>query len=275
MPETSALPDTLWHYTDASGLWGMVSARQLRFGDARFLNDKTEKVYGERLLDVVFEEESSNGDAPEVVREIRNHMQMTGGPERLYVCSFSEMNDSIGQWQRYGRDGTGYCIGFDRARLDDLLDRDGVMREALIYNEDEQRKHIRSNIHRCVQYYLRSDSENKASPYDILTAGEVAFTAVRMKSPYFRDEREWRIIYYMDHFEADSDDCDETYAVAGSYIKPFVLLPRPRKRKVMSLLPITNVVCGPKLDRDIAVPTVERFKSARIQRHPRGYVCAG
>src|SRR2546423_4685399 len=114
-------PPTLWHYTDANGLFGITTSRQLRFGDARFLNDRTERTHGERVLEQVFAEEAERDD-DDATRKFQELIRVMRSPDRLYIASFSATKESISQWQRYGADGAGYCIGFDSKRLDELLE---------------------------------------------------------------------------------------------------------------------------------------------------------
>jgi hypothetical protein len=123
----------LWHYTDVNGLWGITTSSQLRFGDARFLNDRTERTYGERLLEQVLEQEVAS-DPDRVVAKFRNLLRSLRWPDRLYVCSFSGTAESLSQWQRYGADGAGYCLGFDGALLDELLDHDQISRHDMLYS---------------------------------------------------------------------------------------------------------------------------------------------
>jgi hypothetical protein len=262
-------PEILWHYTDAPGLFGIVDSCRFRFGDAGFLNDRTERVYGKELIDKVFGEEIAAGDKDGLLNDLWKHVQLTLSPDRLFVCSFSATKESISQWQRYGGGGVGYCLGFDAKRLDELFDADAIHRVPMIYVEADQKEHLREKIRRGVEGYRQkaksadpSDKNRGINVYDaIFTAADVANATLRLKNTFFGDEQEWRYFHPINEDELGGDDSEEEFATRGDYVKPFICF--PRKRKSLVRLPITAVVCGPRLDVDVAKPTVERFLRSR------------
>ena len=107
-------PPVLWHYTDSGGFFGIVNSGTLRFGSAGFLNDQTEREYGWRVVNDVLDEEIRRNDHLSgffrFVKEITDPVQFSG---HTFVSSLSERNESISQWQRYGADGRGYCLGLN------------------------------------------------------------------------------------------------------------------------------------------------------------------
>jgi hypothetical protein len=259
-------PTTLWHYTDANGLFGIVASGRLRFGDAQFLNDRTEQAYGRDVLKEVFAERCRKFPDDTLLRDLKDHVDTERSWERLYLCSFSAMRDSISQWQRYGADGSGYCIGFDREALDDVLDFDDVDRVRMIYDTHEQREFLLRHVTSAIKKYRRAVSDTPdadlPSPYDaVFTSGGVDYATLQLKNPCFRDELEWRCYVEVNQFELLSG-FEEEYAVRGIYIQPFLEYPRLRRRRTAARLPITGVICGPRLDKYIAVPTAERFLKA-------------
>jgi hypothetical protein len=280
---TDATPDTLWHYTDAQGLYGIVSGSRLRFGDARFLNDRTERKYGALILEAVFDEVVRN-DSTGAAADFRNLTRALNLNERLYVCSLSANKESISQWQRYGADGNGYCIGFATRELDEILDDDRVSRDAMIYDETVQREALRLAILSGLRQYrqIKEERHSREDYYAYLfTDMDIRAIELQMKNPFFHDEQEWR--YFLTGrdddedlepadpdraSEADPDDDivliepKELFSPRGHYIKPYVELPLLRNQFVKKL-PITTVVCGPRLDGDVALPTVRRFLRSR------------
>ena len=261
LPRFPPPPDTLWHYTDATGLHGIVSSGQLRFGDARFLNDRTERIYGEQMLENAFGEfVASHSNGGTAFRDLVRVLRL---PDRLYVCSLSATKESISQWQRYGANGGGYCIGFDFHMLDDLLDSENVSCQPMLYDESQQQLLLRDAIQSGFDEYLklrqREDGDGPDPYYEyFFTDVDIDEAVLRIKNPFFHDEEEWRYFFRTRDEEAASDEVHEAFAVRGTYIKPFVQLPRgPSTHK--SRLPIVTVVCGPKLDGDLSVQTVRRF----------------
>jgi len=279
------LPEVLWHYTDANGLFGIVTSAQLRFGDVRFLNDRTERVYGDKLKDEVFEEMALT-DLSGVTAKFRNFVRVLRQPERLYICSFSATTESISQWQRYGSDGNGYCIGFLRRGLDELFDSESVWFKAMLYDEAAQKDAMRTAIATGLKLYQELQ-ERESSPnrpyYEYLSTDiEIDSVLLQVKNRVFHDEEEWRYLFRSDPDDNDfvhdtprdvdkqddsfaedmtSNDIREAFAVRGSYVKPFITL--PRTTRATRLLPIVGVICGPKLDGDLAVTSARRFLVSR------------
>src|SRR5688572_29517460 len=105
------VPD-LFHYTSPAGLKGILVSRRLWFTECRSLNDTSELTYAEQLIRATLMSE-----IPNVRAEYREWLSAAAGivgqmaaATQLYVASFCEQGDSLGQWRAYAR--RGYCIRF-------------------------------------------------------------------------------------------------------------------------------------------------------------------
>ena len=98
-----------------------------------------------------------------------------------------------------------------------------------------------------------------------LLGQHLELVALSLKHPLFNEEREWRYICSVGADEmAAQVAVPGVFGVRGSYIKPFRCLPPLQKTgEAPDLLPITSIVCGPKLDCDMASPAVTQF----LQNH--------
>lgn len=257
---------TLWHYTDAAGLHGIVSQRELWFGDARLLNDQTEQSYAEGILAAVVSEEQRS-DKHGVIATALASVDSTRHPIRLYVCSFSETSASLSQWQRYGADGNGYCIGFNRAGLERLFGH-SLWWKKMQYKPEQQKRLIR----RLLQQFDAAQNEwptidESALKFRVLTEGArlgagLDDAMLQMKHPLFADEREWRYILMKDAYVQDSTPSStEKFVVRSSFVKPYVPLP-PKSVTAPATLPIEAIVCGPKLNFPVAQECTRRFVTA-------------
>ena len=97
--------DSVFHYTSASGLNGIISNKTLYFSDMLYLNDKDEIYAGMSSFCKAI------GVSPDRLPEIQD--------ERYFVCCFSIDEDSLPMWNYYTKDPTnnGYNIGFDLKQL--------------------------------------------------------------------------------------------------------------------------------------------------------------
>lgn len=144
---------SLFHYTDASGLIGILSSNSLFATDYRFMNDPSELGEAGKLIVPVFEAEiarltpeltKKNFLRPEFYKELgtRGHLLQA---ESLYgavikaannaspfflfsFCRHDEKSDEynhglLSQWRGYSSGG-GFAIEFDESQLDKMLNEE-------------------------------------------------------------------------------------------------------------------------------------------------------
>jgi len=152
---SDAYPELI-HYTNASGLKGIVESQCLWASHARFLNDAKEIDYffeaectalitgaisdglragtlrhegqpvGSRLQAAL---EDAGRAAAELTTAVRTTTLAFNQPYVLSLCGTSDprvMRDGLlSQWRAYGRDG-GYALGLDAKRLEDRLEAEAA-----------------------------------------------------------------------------------------------------------------------------------------------------
>lgn len=141
----------LWHYTTASGLYGIIRSQQLWATNIFYLNDGEEfSGFFDRKLIHLLEDGVREGIAEKSMTvEGRKFLDAKGGAEvvqhqvpiqllaglraatlklNAYVTSFCHTKSGfatedglLSQWRAYGTDG-GYAIVFDSQKLSELLD---------------------------------------------------------------------------------------------------------------------------------------------------------
>jgi hypothetical protein len=108
-------PDVIYHYTDAAGLFGILTGGQLRLTDIFGLNDPSELRHGIQLGISALSDAAQNAHpAAKVFARIFQEI-MSGNVQAIahfFVGCFSENGDELGQWRAYGDDGRGFAIGF-------------------------------------------------------------------------------------------------------------------------------------------------------------------
>jgi len=139
----SSPPRYLYHYTDTTGLVGIVSGQQLWMSNAEFLNDSAEIRYGAGVLELAIRAEinnlpksTSNFDIlrSAYVRALSDLESLSHGAGgfiglQCNIACFCEEPDLLSQWRGYSVGG-GYCIQFDTTKLRVLDNRDAGGYEA-------------------------------------------------------------------------------------------------------------------------------------------------
>ncbi|GAB2902069.1 DUF2971 domain-containing protein [Microbulbifer echini] len=115
---------TIYHYTDIHGLFGVLDKDEFWLTDYRFLNDPSEAIYAEELLEKNKDTILSDCDPTEhekIYRGLKStYIGSDPGLSRAYVGSFSNAADQLSQWRGYCSKNEGYCIGFKLQELRQL-----------------------------------------------------------------------------------------------------------------------------------------------------------
>jgi hypothetical protein len=197
-----ARPATLYHYTNAAGLLGIVEKRALWATDVQFLNDGEELIYAAREISV-----HARSRAEEICPELSHEPKYDdafGRAQRLcgiadgvdghadgryaqiFVGCFCRDGDLLSQWRGYGRDG-GFALGFDSGTLASSAEM-----------VDGRLERIRYGLEAIDQLIQKIEN---LPPTGFPGANGWAYTRdhvlpwlARVKSPAFHEEQEWRVI---------------------------------------------------------------------------------
>lgn len=113
---TSKPPEFIYHYTNDSGLHGILESGRLRLSNIFSLNDPSELSHGFSHAITILENITKNG--PPEARNFAEKFSLfcPDGIERSayhFVCSFSSNDHDLGQWRAYADNGRGYALEFD------------------------------------------------------------------------------------------------------------------------------------------------------------------
>ena len=191
-------PDFLYHYTDQSGLLGVVHNRELWATKIHYMNDATE-------FSIIFELITRRLDA-----EASKFRGLAKGPylstadilkkfidliRNVHVCvaCFCKCGDLLSQWRGYsGANGYGYSIRFNTKKLKEFADKANFFLTQCIYDRTEQDR-IVGEI--CDHYLPKIEAET-ADPTGLMrefTTKIIKYGAY-FKHPAFSEEKEWRLI---------------------------------------------------------------------------------
>jgi hypothetical protein len=112
---------TVYHYTGADGISGIVDNHQIWMSNTAFTNDTTELKALANAPETLLDNDFTNGTVKEEwrkrIEEWREGAARTPINEMTrptyYMASFSRRSDSLEQWRAYGN----FRIGFDAEKL--------------------------------------------------------------------------------------------------------------------------------------------------------------
>jgi hypothetical protein len=115
--EAKAAPPLLYHYTNDTGLAGIIESGQLRFSDIFAMNDPSELRHGLSVAIDILKSRITSG-RPEIATfaSLLERFDIDVGIEAVghfFICCFSSDGDDLGQWRAYGNNGRGFALAFD------------------------------------------------------------------------------------------------------------------------------------------------------------------
>jgi hypothetical protein len=117
----------VYHYTDMQAFGGMVERTGLWATDFRYLNDSRELTYTwepfvQRLRDLSADEgpHAASYAAQLKALELMNSTDLMLYDDSIFVACFTELDDAVSQWSRYGANGHGVAMGFDSEAIQAL-----------------------------------------------------------------------------------------------------------------------------------------------------------
>lgn len=209
LPELTANPHgTIFHFTDAGGVLGILCGKNLRATRAVCMNDTSELTFGMALArSIVLERlKSTSASALRPVWEeaLQAFDQASSPPlgKRLkmdaFVISLCERIDKSVHWLHYGRGGFGYALGFDPG----CIAQEGWSLVKVIYKGATQKRVILDLLGGFEESTVALLQEYAKTPLDVArlhaTAGQLMMNFSAMVAPCFKHsafeaEEEWRL----------------------------------------------------------------------------------
>ena len=199
-------PPTLFHYTNAAALLGILSSETIWASHQEYLNDDHEVKYVESLI--LQSVESFRSSAKEVNSRAIEALNIEIGKkasriaaDEFCVASFSETGDLLSQWERYAGP-HGYSIGFN---VDRLIDAGQCPLARVVYDEKVQLEIFSSLMQQAFELFLNEPTEEPENydetwAKDLLSAMYVV--GLSFKHSSFAEEKEWRCMKLIQKFDA-------------------------------------------------------------------------
>lgn len=260
--------ETISHYTNLNGLYGIIESGGFWLSDHRFLNDTEEFENGrkltKKLLNNLLEKEKYS-DFSKVINETIKQLD-TYSEQPYYVCSFSKKADSLDQWRSYANNGQGISITFDNTRksLSHFFAMPILSVSKVLYNDHEKVKIILRTIRRYRKEYL-IDSEY-GNPIDIEDWGSelskhLALEFINFKHPEYSSEQEVRMAVsssHLNHFNGIK------HRVGKDRIIPYITSKDIyndsfEEHVGTDKLPIIEVRVGPAVNQSMTAKSIEEY----------------
>ena len=253
---------SLYHYTKPEKLLSILESGTIRFSNALYLNDKEEVTYSYKLIvSLINETGDLNQELFSRIKEYfyKKYKNIVDGDDNFlnkyeyYTISFSTDSDNLTLWNNYskGQTYTGYNIGFCKKDLINDMERQGFQSVYgnIIYDKNIQITILKLIFDKWNRQYkklldCKQTEKNKEKMQDTLfeLIDILSIISLFFKNPYFRDEKEYRIIF-INHFSTN------TYKQTKIFEKNGLFIPYIEYRFMKQTVSSINI--GPTLDENI------------------------
>ena len=246
-----AAGQALYHYTDLSGLKGILQEDDLWLTHSRYLNDDEEITHGYRIVREVIEEQRK-GATPERLEFLNLLFELVREPseEGVYICSFCLDDNLLSQWRGYGANGMGVSLQFEPTGFSYITGPDspqnGLMRLWKVFYDRNTQKQI---IEQAITFAAMVGPPGRTSAQQAAQAADaIQFFIPTFKNEGFLEERECRLIFtpspdYAGH---------PRFRVARGMLIPYFSLKELTGRNNQKL-PLTGVRVGPSSNKRLNV----------------------
>jgi hypothetical protein len=182
---------TVYHYTGADGISGIVDKHEIWMSNTTFMNDTTELKALENATGILKDNDFTNDAVKEHWHKMHKIVDRTRTNEMTepdyYMASFSRKRDSLEQWRAYGN----FCIGFEAGKL--AIIRRKIFLYECLYTEDELRKWILAK-ERIPEWTSLPDEQRDNAAYNL-----VHVAPMKYKNKHFSTEEEIRLVAISHH----------------------------------------------------------------------------
>jgi hypothetical protein len=191
------VPDILYHYTNSSGLRGILASKQIWVSKIHYLNDKMELQLAFDYIRDELDQQRKEVKTNQADEELNNKYDVLGSIDlvNISVASFTEEGDQLSQWRGYCEIGDGYSLGFNGRSLLNQAKKADYHLVPCVYEEQIHRLVVKELVSSTRVANIRGNPKYDKTPfYRMSFADAVLFIAPIIKSESFKEEKEWRLI---------------------------------------------------------------------------------
>lgn len=182
----------LYHYTDFNAMRGIISNGEIWLWNLRRMNDSQEMQYFIKQLkcavkNQLSEELYSKTDAL-FDENLRDFNSLSS-----YASCFSEYSDDAAQWARYGKNGMGVCIAFNKELLSKIGEESHTPLCKVNYSANvEEMDVVKELVDVVKKLAQKSNSVDKEKIRGIFQ--NLVNSSPLFKHPSFISEKEYRLV---------------------------------------------------------------------------------
>ena len=242
----------IYHYSDISGIKGIIETKELWATSAFYLNDKNEIYHSFNLIRERLEE-SFDKTKNLIIGSAKHDWNHLPKP-KVFVFSFSKNKNSLSQWRGYGKNGNAYCISFDRILLSkctlglsDIFD--------VIYDENIQIE----IVDKTIEYFINDPSiiNTNSNGIHFKLLNMLAMFLPLFKDQNFSEENEVRLVVRDDSIKENNLSIE--YRCSDSILIPYVKIDYLRYLEDEYDFPISEIMVGPNKNQNIAEESLSDF----------------
>jgi hypothetical protein len=177
---------TLFHYTSARGMLGILDTGNIYASSAYHLNGSMEFRYAIELMveQVRARLNSERGPWNAIYGQLLDQLPSTVQDAQVFVVSFSEEGDLLSQWMAYSGPSNGFALGLSPEHFEAARTA-GFRLVRCVYDRTRQVELASAAIDAICQSGTLLDEE---------AIDKILITAAALKHPGFFREAEWRLI---------------------------------------------------------------------------------
>jgi hypothetical protein len=256
--EEMKITQTLYHYTSAAGLRGIIESQKLWFTSYRHLNDPSELTHGMNVAHRLLKEigEGAGDGLVKMFCDLVDNLFQHGNFADVfgfYIASLSRADNDLGQWRTYADNGQGFALGLDPNLFEAIETPNPKPTEHIVMpvvygNDADQRYRAAIEVAAGIVQANRPHLSDKevGIPFmremaNQLIAGQLIGISLGVKHEAYSNEREVRLVVLGTQHAQKSD---VRTRIRGSEIVPYMESDLPLRDNDG----IVEIVIGPAAD---------------------------
>jgi hypothetical protein len=194
----------LYHYTTASGVFGILASKSFWISKSSFMNDPGELLYAWNMY--IHEIEKGGDKIRPIFGPMVQWIQGVLEVQDFFILSLTKERDSLSLWQRYSK-GSGYILEIDLENLTKEINIGDYKNNfngffEVYYDNDFQNKVVHVNI----QNYITAQSNNRNFPLNSESTSDITFRILSsifaFKHGSYKDESEVRGVFWIPNLKS-------------------------------------------------------------------------